>query len=788
MGGTGTAAAVGRSVAGSVPGLDALWAETTGDPRVRVAVLDGPVDLGHPCFSGTDLKAAPTLATGGAAGGPAPSEHGTHVASILFGRHDGPVPGVAPGCAGWILPVFSATPDGGVEPCSQRDLARAIHEAVRLGASVINISGGELQEPSEADPYLQRAVEDAARNGSLIVSAVGNQGCECAQVPAALPSVLAVGGLDREGRPLRVSNWGEPLSRQGILAPAAEILGATPGGGTAARTGTSFATPIVSGAASLLMSLQLAAGRKPDAAAVRAALIEGASPCPAENALECARFLAGRLDLPAARALLGLDRRSVAVAGVAAAAAAAALPAPAPAARVPVLSRPEEAGEPASGAAGIATRIPEQPRPTRGGERVMNEHPAGGHDQSAPETVAASEAAARPASPPAADAAGQSPAAGAGGHPSGALQQNCGGEVRAACACEGGGGAGGGSVRSARLAPPGTGAAPGARPGQVVALQSNIPEDYPLAQQPLAFAIGKLSYDFGTEARRDYFVSQIDPEQPFKVYDPTVMAGYLGHVGPTGTRYNEALYRAREDKASHPEDANGLIWTLVIDQDPVYAILPQDQYATISYFLLVNFLWDQAHEDVDRVAAAGTITGSVRLLNGAVVPTIAPVTRGLFDWNIKALYDALKGQGQGNEGAKDKKAKGKEPAAGNGEECTEPEFRSFLVRVYDLLRNLGVSSSDRALNFAATNAFQVYHIFRDACRKGLRLDKFSTRRSPICRRDSDCWDVALLFFNPTKLIEQARRVYEFTIDVSDVVPVQVGALRQYDVYTDPFGG
>ncbi len=788
MGGRGTAAVGGRSVAGSVPGLEELWAATTGDPRVRVAVLDGPVDLGHPCFSGASLKPAPTLASGGTAGGRAPSEHGTHVASILFGRHDGPVPGVAPGCAGWILPVFSATPDGGVQPCSQLDLARAIHEAVRLGARVINISGGELQDPSQADPYLHHAVEDATRSGALIVSAVGNDGCECAHVPAALPGVLAVGGVDREGRPLPVSNWGEPLSRQGILAPAAEILGATPGGGTATRTGTSFATPIVSGVAALLLSLQIADGRSPDAAAVRAALLESASRCRPESAPECARFLAGLLDLPAARALLGLDRRSVAVPRVTAAAAGPA--GAAPAGRVPMPSRPEEAGEPENGLAGVAARTPDQPGPITGGEPVMNEQPTGGHDPavhagSAPAIAAcaATPASATPPSTPSSHGpAAVGPGADSGQLPSESEAANAGGDVRPACACQGGGGlvAGG---RSAHLAPPGTGAAPATRPsqagGQGDLWQGSVP------QQSLAFVLGRLGYDFGTEARRDYFVSQIDPESPFKVYNPVEMANYLGHIQHEGLSYWEELFGETTAKQSHPEDANALIWTLVIDQEPVYAILPQDQYAAISFFSLVQFLWDQEHEEVDRVAVAGTVTGAVRLLNGAVVPTIAPVTRGLFDWNIKALYEALKGGEKG--GDKESKEK-KKPAANDGEGRTEAEFRSFLVRVYEELRNLGVSSSDRALNFAATNAFQVYHIFKDACEKGLRLDKFNTRRSPICRRDSDCWDVGMLFFDPKKLIEQARRFYQFTIDVSDVVPVQVGDLRQYDVYTDPFGG
>ncbi|MCP4549327.1 MAG: peptidase S8, partial [bacterium] len=62
------------------------------------------------------------------------------------------------------------------------------------------------------------------------------------------------------------------------------------------------------------------------------------------------------------------------------------------------------------------------------------------------------------------------------------------------------------------------------------------------------------------------------------------------------------------------------------------------------------------------------------------------------------------------------------------------------------------------------------------------LDQIDVERSPICRPESDCWDVKLTFFNPTKRIEQARVVYRFTIDVSDVVPVTVGPVRHWHVY------
>jgi hypothetical protein len=86
------------------------------------------------------------------------------------------------------------------------------------------------------------------------------------------------------------------------------------------------------------------------------------------------------------------------------------------------------------------------------------------------------------------------------------------------------------------------------------------------------------------------------------------------------------------------------------------------------------------------------------------------------------------------------------------------------------------------MNYAATNAFQVARVFESAIGEALELDGIAVEPSPICRPGSDCWDVKLTFFDPTKRLQRARKVYRFTIDVSDVVPVTVGVVRSWSVY------
>ena len=52
------------------------------------------------------------------------------------------------------------------------------------------------------------------------------------------------------------------------------------------------------------------------------------------------------------------------------------------------------------------------------------------------------------------------------------------------------------------------------------------------------------------------------------------------------------------------------------------------------------------------------------------------------------------------------------------------------------------------------------------------LDTIAVSKSPYCRMDSDCWDVQITFFDPSNVL-RARSVYQFTIDVSDEMPVSL---------------
>ena len=216
-----------------------------------------------------------------------------------------------------------------------------------------------------------------------------------------------------------------------------------------------------------------------------------------------------------------------------------------------------------------------------------------------------------------------------------------------------------------------------------------------------------------------------------------------------------------------------MIWTLNIELTPVYAIEPQGAYGRDVYAVLQELLAGQiqpesSEEYVERISVPGVLTGkTVKLYSGQVVPVIAPQSpRGIYGWKVNTLVNAaLETVQTAVEGS---------PT----EETMRRTLGSFLNRIYYDLRNLGTTSQDRALNFATTNAFQAASTFAEAVAAGMELDSISVEKSPFCRMDSECWDVKLKFFDPENS-RRAKKLFRFTIDVSDLIPVTLGDVRSW---------
>jgi cyanobactin maturation PatA/PatG family protease len=297
------------------------------------------------------------------------------------------------------------------------------------------------------------------------------------------------------------------------------------------------------------------------------------------------------------------------------------------------------------------------------------------------------------------------------------------------------------------LAPGGDAILPSAVQPSTCACQAGPPR--------LVFALGQLGYDLVNEARLDSLTQ--------------TMAG----AGRASTPERILAFDHRRMLAhleEHPWDAAAVEWTLSLDGTSIYALRPQGPFAADVYKQLRRFLREQLDEGVERVSIAGIIVGKATLLLGQVVPVVIPELRGMFSWTTPALTDAVAGPAPSAEAPEPERDAHTQRKAG---------VRNFLDRVYHGLRNLGLTPEDRAINFAATNAFAFEKVYESALKEKMELESVNVVRSPICRPGSDCWDVEVYFFYPERQVQTVRRVYRFTVDVSDTVPVTVGSTRSW---------
>jgi subtilisin family serine protease len=116
-----------------------------------------------------------------------------------------------------------------------------------MHVDVISLSLGSDSD----DPYLDAQIDYALSKGIAVVAAAGNGGCDCMVYPAALPEVVGVGASDQSDLRASFSSYGSSLD---LLAPGTAMCSTlwsaanqTSGYGCGGQ-GTSFATPLVSGA------------------------------------------------------------------------------------------------------------------------------------------------------------------------------------------------------------------------------------------------------------------------------------------------------------------------------------------------------------------------------------------------------------------------------------------------------------------------------------------------------------------------------------------------------------
>ena len=257
-----------------ISALDA-WARTHGSRKVVVAVLDSGVDYTHQDlsenmwvrpdslapyvdeqlgevddehgFSALDADRDPMDENG----------HGTHCAGIV-----GAVGDNGEGIAGvnWEVEIMPLKFMGSGGFGTTKDAIEAINYVIArkkagVNVRVISASWGSRTKSRALGDVIRKAGEE----GILFVAAAGNNNENADRFPHYpsgydLPNVMSIAALNRRDERASFSNWG-PKSVH-LAAPGAEILSTWLGGQYEEHSGTSMATPVVSGVAALVLSVE----------------------------------------------------------------------------------------------------------------------------------------------------------------------------------------------------------------------------------------------------------------------------------------------------------------------------------------------------------------------------------------------------------------------------------------------------------------------------------------------------------------------------------------------------
>ncbi len=251
------------------------WSTTTGDAGVVVAVIDTGTDTNHPDLKNNLWTNPNEIAANGldddkngyvddvtgwdfynndatvydAADG---DTHGTHVAGTIAGEGNKDLGVVGVNWRAKIMPLKFLGPNGGYTS----DAVEALNYAVAKGAKISNNSwgGGGYSQA------LKDAIARADASGHLFVAAAGNGGSDgvgddndaTPSYPASYdnPNIISVAATDSKDALAGFSNYG--AASVDLSAPGVGILSTLPGDTYGSYSGTSMATPHVSGAAALL--------------------------------------------------------------------------------------------------------------------------------------------------------------------------------------------------------------------------------------------------------------------------------------------------------------------------------------------------------------------------------------------------------------------------------------------------------------------------------------------------------------------------------------------------------
>ena len=254
--------------------VENAWKITTGNPNLVVGVIDTGIDNNH-----VDLKSNIWINTKEIAGNGIDDDkdgyiddhngwnfpngtnnvfddnsHGTHVSGIIAASANGRgTVGVAPNVK--IMPLKATDYQGDLYTS---DVISAIQYGTSHGVKLFNCSfGGEDFSQSEYDAIKNSDAlfMCAAGNGDAYGNGINNDGVN-KNYPSSfdLPNIISVASVKSDGTLSTFSNYG--LKSVDIAAPGSDIYSTVPGG-YGSKSGTSMATPYVTGVVALVLSTNM---------------------------------------------------------------------------------------------------------------------------------------------------------------------------------------------------------------------------------------------------------------------------------------------------------------------------------------------------------------------------------------------------------------------------------------------------------------------------------------------------------------------------------------------------
>jgi thermitase len=249
------------------------WATTTGNDDIVVAVLDTGVDYTHEDlapniwtrpgsmepYQDTELGSVDDVNGFNAIENESDpmddNGHGTHCAGIIGaeGENDLGIAGV-----NWkvrIMPLKFMNAGGSG---TTKDAIEAINYAINrkkagVNVRIISASWGSTQKSRALEDVIRKAYE----SDILFVAAAGNSSVNNDRTPHYpssynVPNVVSVAALDRNDQLASFSNYG--VKSVAVAAPGVDILSTWLGNAYEEKSGTSMATPVVSGVAALILA------------------------------------------------------------------------------------------------------------------------------------------------------------------------------------------------------------------------------------------------------------------------------------------------------------------------------------------------------------------------------------------------------------------------------------------------------------------------------------------------------------------------------------------------------